>query len=55
MRAQSNTALYAAYAVFNVMVAKEVNDLVQQPYMVSALKDVDVALPGRCNRMSLFI
>ncbi|EUC66877.1 alpha-1,2-glucosyltransferase, glycosyltransferase family protein [Rhizoctonia solani AG-3 Rhs1AP] len=28
-----NTLVYAAYAVFNVMVAKEVNDLVQEPYM----------------------
>ncbi|QRV76700.1 alpha-1,2-glucosyltransferase [Ceratobasidium sp. AG-Ba] len=28
-----NTIVYAAYAVFNVMVAKEVNDLVLEPYM----------------------
>ncbi|KAF8609686.1 glucosyltransferase [Ceratobasidium sp. AG-I] len=30
---QQTTILYAAYAVFNVMVAKEVNDLVVEPYM----------------------
>ncbi|QRV91531.1 alpha-1,2-glucosyltransferase [Ceratobasidium sp. AG-Ba] len=28
-----NTIVYAAYAVFNVMVAKEVNNLVLEPYM----------------------
>ncbi|KAG9097495.1 glucosyltransferase [Ceratobasidium sp. UAMH 11750] len=28
-----NTIIYAAYAVFNVMVAKEFNDLVLEPYM----------------------
>lgn len=32
---QQTTIVYAAYAVFNVMVAKEVNDLVVEPYMVS--------------------
>ncbi|KAH7345063.1 glucosyltransferase [Rhizoctonia solani] len=33
MSLHQNTIVYAAYAVFNVMVAKEVNDLVQEPYM----------------------
>lgn len=33
MASQRSTLVYAAYAVFNVMVAKEVNDLVLEPYM----------------------
>ncbi|KAF8679668.1 DIE2/ALG10 family [Rhizoctonia solani] len=33
MSIHQNSLAYAAYAVFNVMVAKEVNDLVQEPYM----------------------
>ncbi|CAE6534662.1 unnamed protein product [Rhizoctonia solani] len=33
MDLDKNTLIYAAYAAFNVMVAKEVNDLVQEPYM----------------------
>ncbi|KDN50252.1 hypothetical protein RSAG8_01588, partial [Rhizoctonia solani AG-8 WAC10335] len=33
MDIHKNTLVYAAYAVFNVMVAKEVNDLVREPYM----------------------
>lgn len=38
MSSQQSTLVYAAYAVFNVMVAKEVNDLVLEPYMVSNIK-----------------
>ncbi|CAE6448196.1 unnamed protein product [Rhizoctonia solani] len=33
MSIHQNTIIYAAYAAFNVMVAKEVNDLVREPYM----------------------
>jgi hypothetical protein len=36
MDIHKNSLVYGAYTVFNVMVAKEVNDLVQEPYMVSA-------------------
>lgn len=35
---QQTTIIYAAYAIFNVMVAKEVNDLVVEPYMVSQIQ-----------------
>ncbi|CCO26826.1 alpha-1,2-glucosyltransferase [Rhizoctonia solani AG-1 IB] len=33
MDIHKNSLVYGAYTVFNVMVAKEVNDLVQEPYM----------------------